>query len=192
MRRLLLLLVPFLLAACGGGSTGPDDDLPDSLGPARFWDGTARFARTTSAGGFVDVVSFVGTVRFGTTDRGAPPYGYTIVSGTMNVLHQGDLAGACTISGQTDFSLGPGDGSFVMFSGGQGQYSQYLGSIRKEVTFNSVVECPGSRPRNFPDSASIDLEIEGTLLGGRISGTMAPTTAGQSRFEGAWNLTPVD
>lgn len=189
MRRLPLFLVPLLLAACGGGSTGPDDELPDSLGPARFWVGTARFSRTTSAGGFVDVVSFVGNVRFETTDRGAPPYGYTIVSGTMNVLHQGDVGGACTISGKTDFDLGPGDGSFVIFAGGQGQYS---GSIRKEVTFNSVIECPGARPRNFPDSASIDLEIEGNVLGGRIKGTMAPITAAQSRFEGAWDLTSVD
>lgn len=186
MRRLPLLLVPLLLAACGGGSTTPDDDLSD-LNYPRFYDGTARFTRTANAGGLNDVVSFVGNVRFETTDRGAPPVGYTMVSGSMSVVHQAEIGqGGCTLGGATNLTLGPGDGSFIIFP-----ESRYSGTIRKQVTFISAVACQGHPLVDFPDSASIDLEIEGSTIDGRIQGTMVPITVGEFRFEGSWDFTGV-
>ena len=183
MRRLPLLLVPLLLAACGGGSTGLDDEELVPLVNPPFYDGTARFQRTTGASG--DVVSFDGNVRFGTTDLGPPPVAYTMLSGRMNVVHQGGRPGGCTVAGATDLTLGPGDGSFIVFPGGR-----YSGTIRKRVKFNSNVTCPGRRATPFADEASIDLEIEGSTVNGQIQGTMVPVTAAQSRFEGSWNFTP--
>jgi hypothetical protein len=186
MRRLPLLLVPLLLAACGGGATGPDEDEePIFLVPPRFYDGTAHFKRTTSAGG--DLVQFDGNVRFATTDRGALPVGYAIVSGTMTVSHQGGRPGGCTIAGATSFTLGPGDGAFVIMAP-----DRYSGTIHKEVTFSSNLTCPGRPAVPSPDSASIDLDIAGSTINGRIQGAMVPVVAAQSVFEGSWNLTPLD
>jgi hypothetical protein len=185
MGRHSLLLVTLMLAACGGGSTDPDE-VVDSLDLPRLYQGTARFTRTTN-GGLADVVSFVGEVRFGTTDRGQPPVDYTMVGGTMSVVHIMDLSSTCRGTGDASFDVKPGDGVIILFPGGR-----YSGHIRKEVRFTTTVSCrgvPGSY--DIEDVASIDLEIEGTTVDGRMQGTMAPVRHTQSTFEGSWNFAPI-
>ena len=74
MRHGLLLAVPLVLAACGGGgSTNPDDDLLDSLDSPRMYVGTATSIRRTTTSVLDDTLGMMANVRFVTTDRGAPP-----------------------------------------------------------------------------------------------------------------------
>ena len=123
-------------------------------------------------------------MRWQTTDRGAPPYAYNVVSGTMTVAHRQDLpgGGGCTVVGEKELSLGPGDGNFIIWPNG----SRVTGTIRKAVTFMSTMSCPGGGGFPYPDEAEILLTIDGLQADGQIHGTMVPITTADSRIEGGW------
>jgi hypothetical protein len=209
-RCLLGIAVSACSAACvkggGGGGTSPD---PVPSGPPNGWTGTARH---TSAAEYVDpygtstwtfdLVNITWVKDPNPFPLGPPPppgtVRYKVVSGTLRASWRSRIefgrTNYCWVEWDGDFSAptrtpSPEDrGSFLELR----PDGQYEGNLYGGYGLQYRQECRDGMVFVNSITTWLDLDIKGTLDGGRMRGEMAPkvltTEALTSKRTGSWDF----
>jgi hypothetical protein len=185
MNRLSPCLLGILLAAWGTacvtkeGPTKPDT--PASAAPPTRWTGTATFTNETeyANGSAKDQFELQVTWVKAENPNPAPPPGTTryVPSGSVHAHIQSnvDLGGTCTVDREGSFPIAVSDepvnqGDQVLDVAADGQYQ---GKLRGGWLLEYVQFCP-ARAFQQRRMVRVALDIQGTLDGGRMHGSMPP------------------
>lgn len=213
MKRLLTPCVLGVAVAAGGTAcvkgvgTSPD---PVPSGPAARWTGTARFAYElvssddygdSSSTRSFDVVNI--TWVKDPNPSPAPPAGgarYVVESGAVHVSWRNTVAGRgyrCTGSGDGDFPLPIANPPNPDRQGLElGPDGRYQGTLYASFQVTVLVLCQGLESYITTKSAGLELDITGTLDGGRMRGDMTQISKPEGHAitthtkKGSWDFAP--
>jgi hypothetical protein len=176
-------------AACGGGAAGPTPTTP--AGKVIAWSGTALRTTRTQLGLLDSTTTWEITNLTWVEDDGevAPLGGgtlYKIGSGRVKETIR-QVTGPCLATGETEFTLRPGDGHLVVSAG------SYSGSITRLVpgAITVTADCGyGAAAADLTDSLElpIDSADDTARSSSRLRGTKTVTVAA-STLTSTWDLT---